>query len=55
MQEAFLIQGQTIAANLRASIKQQIDRWPQTLQRPRLVVIQVGEDPASSVYVRNKV
>ena len=55
MQEASLIQGQTIAANLRASIKQQIDRWPQTLQRPRLVVIQVGEDPASSVYVRNKV
>jgi methylenetetrahydrofolate dehydrogenase (NADP+)/methenyltetrahydrofolate cyclohydrolase len=55
MSQASLIQGQAIAASLRASIRQELDHWPTSKARPCLVVIQVGDDPASSVYVRNKV
>ncbi|MFZ9465674.1 MAG: bifunctional methylenetetrahydrofolate dehydrogenase/methenyltetrahydrofolate cyclohydrolase FolD [Burkholderiaceae bacterium] len=55
MTHASIITGQAIAAELRASIRQEVDRWPADLPRPCLVVIQVGDDPASSVYVKNKV
>lgn len=55
MSQATLIPGQAIAASLRASIREELEQWPDTRPLPCLVVIQVGEDPASSVYVRNKV
>jgi len=55
MSQASLIQGQAIAASLLASIRRELDQWPASKARPHLVVIQVGDDPASSVYVRNKV
>ncbi len=49
---AHIIDGKQIAANLRASLK---DRVTESKIRPGLAVILVGEDPASQVYVRNKI
>lgn len=52
---AHILDGKAIAAELRASIKTEVDQLV-TLgkNRPGLAVILVGENPASQVYVRNK-
>jgi methylenetetrahydrofolate dehydrogenase (NADP+)/methenyltetrahydrofolate cyclohydrolase len=49
---AQLIDGAAIARNVRAEAAEQARRLP---MRPGLAVILVGDDPASAVYVRNKV
>ena len=47
-----LIDGKACAAELRAELKEKIDK----LQRkPGLAVVIVGEDSASQIYVRNKI
>ena len=52
---AKILDGKAIAAELRASIKTEVDQLiAQGKQRPGLAVILVGENPASQVYVRNK-
>ena len=52
---AQIIDGKSIAAELRKSLKQRIDkRLANGLRNPGLAVILVGNDPASEVYVRNK-
>lgn len=52
---AQIIDGKHIAAELRKSLKQRIDkRLANGLRKPGLAVILVGNDPASEVYVRNK-
>ncbi len=52
---AKLIDGKTIAANLRRNIALQVaQRQQQGLRTPGLAVILVGEDPASQVYVGGK-
>lgn len=52
---AQIIDGKHIAAELRQSLKQRIDkRVADGLRKPGLAVILVGNDPASEVYVRNK-
>lgn len=52
---AQIIDGRTIAENLRESIKQSVaERINNGLRRPGLAVILVGDNPASQVYVRNK-
>jgi methylenetetrahydrofolate dehydrogenase (NADP+)/methenyltetrahydrofolate cyclohydrolase len=52
---AQLIDGKTIAAAIRAEIKQRAAEFiARTGIRPCLAAVLVGEDPASSVYVRNK-
>ncbi|MBD8473523.1 bifunctional methylenetetrahydrofolate dehydrogenase/methenyltetrahydrofolate cyclohydrolase FolD [Pseudomonas sp. CFBP 8770] len=52
---AQLIDGKTIAANLRRQIAQQVaERRRQGLRTPGLAVILVGTDPASQVYVSHK-
>lgn len=52
---AQIIDGKSIAAELRKSLKQRIDkRLADGLRKPGLAVILVGNDPASEVYVRNK-
>lgn len=52
---AKILDGKAIAAELRASIKTEVDQLiSQGKQRPGLAVILVGENPASQVYVRNK-
>jgi methylenetetrahydrofolate dehydrogenase (NADP+)/methenyltetrahydrofolate cyclohydrolase len=52
---AQLIDGKSIAHNIRDGVKQQVDaRIAAGHRAPGLAVIQVGEDPASAIYVRNK-
>lgn len=52
---AQLIDGKSIAHNIRDSVKQQVDaRIAAGHRAPGLAVIQVGNDPASAIYVRNK-
>ncbi|MFP4155923.1 MAG: bifunctional methylenetetrahydrofolate dehydrogenase/methenyltetrahydrofolate cyclohydrolase FolD [Halothiobacillaceae bacterium] len=52
---ARLIDGKSIAASVMDSVKEQIDQRLAAGRRPPgLAVVQVGEDPASSVYVANK-
>ena len=46
-----ILDGQALAQTLRAQLQQAIE---QRSRAPGLAVIQVGEDPASSIYVRNK-
>ena len=47
-----IIDGKGIAAQLRAELKEKIDACE---QKPGLAVVIVGEDPASRIYVRNKI
>ena len=50
-----IIDGKQISASLKESIREQVARLPEKYGRvPHLVVVRVGEDPASVVYVRNK-
>ena len=52
---ARILDGKTVAANIRASVKLRTTTLVQSGVRPGLAVILAGEDPASRVYVRNKV
>lgn len=50
-----IIDGKQISASLKEALKEQVASFPEKYGRaPHLVVIRVGEDPASVVYVRNK-
>jgi methylenetetrahydrofolate dehydrogenase (NADP+)/methenyltetrahydrofolate cyclohydrolase len=52
---AQILDGKAIAADIRQGLGQQVSEMVSAGQRPPgLVVILVGEDPASQVYVRNK-
>jgi methylenetetrahydrofolate dehydrogenase (NADP+)/methenyltetrahydrofolate cyclohydrolase len=52
---AKIIDGKQIAANLRKTIKERVQkRLARGLSAPGLAVILIGNDPASEVYVRNK-
>ena len=47
-----IIDGKAIASELRAELKLKIE---QSAEKPGLAVIIVGDDPASQIYVRNKI
>ena len=50
-----IIDGKAISAALKESIRKRVAELPEKYGRvPHLVVVRVGEDPASVVYVRNK-
>ena len=49
---AKVISGKEVAADVRAAVKDAVSTLP---GQPTLAVVLVGEDPASQVYVRNKV
>lgn len=50
-----IINGKEVAAGIRAEVAEEVSKLRATIGRPpKLVVIQVGDNPASSVYVRNK-
>lgn len=50
-----LIDGKQISATLKSKLAEQVATFPEKYGRvPHLVVVRVGEDPASVVYVRNK-
>lgn len=56
MGEATVMRGKPVAEGVTEQVKQRVDELLAAgRQRPHLTVIQVGEDPASTVYVRNKV
>ena len=53
MSEDFtLIDGKAVASDLRKTVAERVTSMPET---PGLAVILVGDDPASHVYVRNKI
>lgn len=50
-----IIDGKQISASLKTKLAEQVATFPEKYGRvPHLVVVRVGEDPASVVYVRNK-
>lgn len=52
---AKVIDGKAVAAKIRGTVRVRAHEFAQQFGRPPgLAVIQVGEDPASSIYVRNK-
>jgi methylenetetrahydrofolate dehydrogenase (NADP+)/methenyltetrahydrofolate cyclohydrolase len=52
---AQLIDGAALSAQLRSALKQRAAALTASGRRPGLAVMLVGEDPASRVYVRNKI
>ncbi|HVO45682.1 MAG TPA: bifunctional methylenetetrahydrofolate dehydrogenase/methenyltetrahydrofolate cyclohydrolase FolD [Steroidobacteraceae bacterium] len=52
---AILLDGKAVAAKVRTEVAQRAAEFTERFgRRPGLAVVQVGKDPASSVYVRNK-
>ena len=54
MSPARLLDGKATAAAVRAEVALEVARLRAAGTAPKLVVVLVGEDPASQVYVRNK-
>ena len=52
---AKIIDGKGLAVRIQEELKTRVDVCAQKGHRPGLAVVLVGEDPASQVYVRNKV
>ncbi len=52
---AHILDGKALAQKLRAGFKQEAEDLAAQGARPGLAVILIGDDPASQVYVRNKV
>jgi methylenetetrahydrofolate dehydrogenase (NADP+)/methenyltetrahydrofolate cyclohydrolase len=52
---AKILDGKSLAAQVRAEVKEGVARLAQRGIRPGLAVILAGDDPASKVYVRHKV
>jgi methylenetetrahydrofolate dehydrogenase (NADP+)/methenyltetrahydrofolate cyclohydrolase len=52
---ARILDGKVLAQRLRAGFRRRAEELALTGARPGLAVIVVGEDPASRIYVRNKV
>ena len=52
---AQILDGKSLAAQVRARVKEKVARLAQRGIRPGLAVVLAGDDPASKVYVRNKV
>ena len=51
---AQIIDGKRISAEIKEELKEQAAQLKEAGVEGALAVIQVGDDPASSVYVRNK-
>jgi methylenetetrahydrofolate dehydrogenase (NADP+)/methenyltetrahydrofolate cyclohydrolase len=51
---AQILDGKSLAAQVRAQVKEKVSRLAQRGIKPGLAVILAGENPASRVYVRNK-
>lgn len=47
-----IIDGKALASTLRVKLKEKLDKLP---HKPGLAVVIVGNDPASQIYVRNKI
>lgn len=56
MKEPLILDGRKVSEEIRSKIKEKIDSYKERgLRDPGLAVILVGEDPASKIYVNNKV
>ena len=51
---AHIIDGKEISGQIKAELKETLDSWGMQGITAALAVVQVGNDPASDVYVRNK-
>lgn len=51
---AHIIDGKEISRQIKAELKETLDKWAAQQIAATLAVVQVGHDPASDVYVRNK-
>jgi methylenetetrahydrofolate dehydrogenase (NADP+) / methenyltetrahydrofolate cyclohydrolase len=51
---ARILDGKTLAAQIRSHVKEEVGRLAQRGIRPGLAVVLAGDNPASAVYVRNK-
>ena len=50
-----ILDGKVVAASIKEQLKNEIEQLKDKIDRPpRLVIISVGDDPASKVYVKNK-
>lgn len=53
---AKVLDGQVVATKIKDEVKSQIaEMWANHNLRPGLAAVRVGDDPASAVYVRNKI
>src|SRR5207253_9888119 len=52
---ARILDGKSLAAKVRAAVKRDVEALSQRGIRPGLAVLLAGDNPASRVYVRNKV
>ena len=52
---AQLLDGIALSTKLRAQLSARVEALVEQGRRPGLAVVLVGEDPASQIYVRNKV
>jgi len=52
---ARILDGKSLAAQVRAAVKREVETLAQRGIRPGLAVVLAGDNPASRVYVRNKV
>jgi methylenetetrahydrofolate dehydrogenase (NADP+)/methenyltetrahydrofolate cyclohydrolase len=51
-----ILEGRSLSRRIREDIRDEVSRYvSQGLRRPGLAVILVGNDPASGIYVRNKI
>lgn len=50
-----ILDGVAIAAGIRSDVSQQLQHLPKWVGSPGLAVVLVGDNPASEIYVRNKV
>ena len=51
-----ILDGKVVAASIKEQLKEEIEQYKNEIGRPpRLIIISVGDDPASKVYVRNKI
>ncbi|HJT67879.1 MAG TPA: tetrahydrofolate dehydrogenase/cyclohydrolase catalytic domain-containing protein, partial [Pyrinomonadaceae bacterium] len=51
-----LLEGAVVAAQIKQEVQSEVERMAQTSgYRPCLAAVRVGDDPASAVYVRNKI
>lgn len=55
MQEAKVINGRKVAKDVKSKVKAEVESYlEQGYRKPKLVVILVGDDQASKIYIRNK-
>ena len=52
---AKIIDGKALAQSVRTSLKEKVEQFKLSSRAPSLTVILVGDNPASQVYVRNKI